>query len=181
MAADWLAGQLCSGRRVGFPWISLIAYLRMTTNPRLFERRATATRRDPASDATGLNGRGSCSERRPTGPGKRPLHPECEAHFNFQRDDAPASGRMRWAPGRVTRGSGAVLSSEWRVTQQRSGLVHRRPGCTGGQRTPWRTLWRRRQLVGERLSATGSAARSAQPRPKSYMMTFAARREALSV
>lgn len=43
----WLEESLNGGSRVGLPWASLLAFLRITTNPRVFERplnvqRATA-------------------------------------------------------------------------------------------------------------------------------------------
>jgi uncharacterized protein len=37
-AHDWLADQLNGERRVGMPWQSLAAFLRIATNPRIFER-----------------------------------------------------------------------------------------------------------------------------------------------
>ena len=37
-AADWLAEQLNGPRRVGLPWQSLGAFLRIATHPRAFER-----------------------------------------------------------------------------------------------------------------------------------------------
>ena len=37
-AHDWLDGKLNGSARVGLPWPSLLAFLRITTNPRLFER-----------------------------------------------------------------------------------------------------------------------------------------------
>ena len=37
-AADWLTKQLNGPRRVGLPWQSLAAFLRITTHPRAFER-----------------------------------------------------------------------------------------------------------------------------------------------
>ena len=35
-AAAWLREQVTAGHRVGMPWHSLVAFLRITTNPRLF-------------------------------------------------------------------------------------------------------------------------------------------------
>ena len=35
---DWLDHQLNGASRVGLPWASLIAFLRLVTNPRVFER-----------------------------------------------------------------------------------------------------------------------------------------------
>jgi uncharacterized protein len=37
-ARAWLDQQLNGSTRVGFPWVSLIAFLRLVTNPRVFER-----------------------------------------------------------------------------------------------------------------------------------------------
>ena len=37
-AADWLTEQLNGPRRVGLPWQSLAAFLRIATHPRAFER-----------------------------------------------------------------------------------------------------------------------------------------------
>lgn len=37
-AHDWLDDKLNGSARVGLPWPSLLAFLRITTNPRLFER-----------------------------------------------------------------------------------------------------------------------------------------------
>jgi hypothetical protein len=37
-ARDWLDQQLNGSRRVGLPWDSLLAFLRLVTNPRVFER-----------------------------------------------------------------------------------------------------------------------------------------------
>jgi uncharacterized protein len=37
-AKAWLEARLNGSARVGLPWASLLAYLRITTNPRLFER-----------------------------------------------------------------------------------------------------------------------------------------------
>jgi hypothetical protein len=37
-ARAWLDGQLSGGTPVGLPWPSLVAFLRIVTNPRLFER-----------------------------------------------------------------------------------------------------------------------------------------------
>lgn len=37
-AADWLIRQLNGSRRVGLPWQSLVAFLRIATHPRAFER-----------------------------------------------------------------------------------------------------------------------------------------------
>jgi uncharacterized protein len=36
-ARDWLDQQLNGLARVGLPWISLVAFLRLVTNPRVFE------------------------------------------------------------------------------------------------------------------------------------------------
>ncbi|ADI14524.1 type II toxin-antitoxin system VapC family toxin [Truepera radiovictrix] len=41
-AHAWLDAQLSAGYRVGLPWPSLLAFLRLTTNPRVFERPLTA-------------------------------------------------------------------------------------------------------------------------------------------
>lgn len=38
LAKHWLDAQLNGPRRIGIPWPSLLAFLRITTNPRLFER-----------------------------------------------------------------------------------------------------------------------------------------------
>lgn len=37
-ARNWLTDQLNGERRVGIPWQSLAAFLRITTNPRIYER-----------------------------------------------------------------------------------------------------------------------------------------------
>lgn len=37
-AVAWLTDQLNGSRRVGFPWQSLVAFLRISTHPRAFER-----------------------------------------------------------------------------------------------------------------------------------------------
>ena len=37
-ARDWLDHQLNGSTRVGLPWVSLLAFLRLVTNPRVFER-----------------------------------------------------------------------------------------------------------------------------------------------
>lgn len=37
-AADWLAQRLTGARRVGFPWQTISAFLRVVTHPRLFAR-----------------------------------------------------------------------------------------------------------------------------------------------
>ncbi len=37
-ACAWLDGQLNGGAPVGLPWASLLAFLRLVTNPRVFER-----------------------------------------------------------------------------------------------------------------------------------------------
>ncbi len=44
LAAEWLSGQLNGGRRVGFPWQTLGAFLRIATNPRAFPRPLTPTK-----------------------------------------------------------------------------------------------------------------------------------------
>jgi uncharacterized protein len=36
-ARDWLDRQLNGTARVGLPWVSLLAFLRLVTNPRVFE------------------------------------------------------------------------------------------------------------------------------------------------
>ena len=40
-ARAWLDGRLSGTALVGLPWPSLIAYIRIVTNPRIFERPAT--------------------------------------------------------------------------------------------------------------------------------------------
>ncbi len=37
-AKTWLDAQLGAGGRVGMPWVSLVAFVRIVTNPRIFER-----------------------------------------------------------------------------------------------------------------------------------------------
>lgn len=37
-ARRWLDGQLSGDTRVGLPWESLLAFIRLVTNPRVFER-----------------------------------------------------------------------------------------------------------------------------------------------
>jgi hypothetical protein len=36
-ARDWLDQQLNGSTRVGLPWVSILAFLRLVTNPRVFE------------------------------------------------------------------------------------------------------------------------------------------------
>ena len=38
LAREWLDHQLSTFSRVGLPWPSLLAFLRLVTNPRMFER-----------------------------------------------------------------------------------------------------------------------------------------------
>jgi uncharacterized protein len=40
-ARGWLDSQFVAGGRVGLPWVSLLAFLRIVTNPRVFERPET--------------------------------------------------------------------------------------------------------------------------------------------
>jgi toxin-antitoxin system PIN domain toxin len=40
-ARDWLEDQLASPRRVGLPWPSLLAFVRLVTNPRMFTEPAS--------------------------------------------------------------------------------------------------------------------------------------------
>lgn len=40
-ARDWLDRQLNGSTRVGLPWVSLLAFLRLVTNSRIFERPET--------------------------------------------------------------------------------------------------------------------------------------------
>lgn len=40
-AETWLREQVATGHRIGMPWQSLLAFLRITTNPRLFTRPGT--------------------------------------------------------------------------------------------------------------------------------------------
>ncbi len=40
---DWLDKQLNESPRVGLPWPSLLAFLRLVTNPRIFEKPESAT------------------------------------------------------------------------------------------------------------------------------------------
>ena len=40
-AEAWLRQQVSIGHRIGIPWQSLLAFMRITTNPRLFARPAT--------------------------------------------------------------------------------------------------------------------------------------------
>ena len=42
-AKDWVDRQLTEAVQVGLPWSSLLAFLRITTDPRIYERPATAT------------------------------------------------------------------------------------------------------------------------------------------
>lgn len=42
-ARSWLEEQLNGPRRVGIPWPSILAFLRLTTNPRVSDRPATPT------------------------------------------------------------------------------------------------------------------------------------------
>lgn len=41
VARDWLDRQLNGATRVGLPWSSLLAFLRLVTNPRVFEHPAS--------------------------------------------------------------------------------------------------------------------------------------------
>jgi hypothetical protein len=41
-ATEWLSGALSSAESVGLPWVSLLAFLRVSTNPRIFERALSA-------------------------------------------------------------------------------------------------------------------------------------------
>ncbi|HEY5878343.1 MAG TPA: TA system VapC family ribonuclease toxin [Nakamurella sp.] len=41
-ATEWLNGALSSAESVGLPWVSLLAFLRVATNPRIFERALSA-------------------------------------------------------------------------------------------------------------------------------------------
>lgn len=41
-AKAWLDGQLSGTARVGLPWVSLTAFMRLVTNPRIFPRPALA-------------------------------------------------------------------------------------------------------------------------------------------
>ena len=43
-ARDWLSGQLNGWGRVGLPWPVLLAFIRIATNPRVFERPHTSQR-----------------------------------------------------------------------------------------------------------------------------------------
>ena len=43
-ARAWLDEQLNGSTRVGMPWESLLAFVRLVSNPRIFERPATVTR-----------------------------------------------------------------------------------------------------------------------------------------
>jgi hypothetical protein len=43
-ARDWLDAQLSGTSRVGLPWPSLLGFLRLTTNPRVFHRPESMTR-----------------------------------------------------------------------------------------------------------------------------------------
>ncbi|MBL8240993.1 MAG: type II toxin-antitoxin system VapC family toxin [Bryobacterales bacterium] len=40
-ASGWLREQVAAGHRIGIPWPSFLAFLRITTNPRLFARPGT--------------------------------------------------------------------------------------------------------------------------------------------
>lgn len=37
-AREWLDARINGGERVGLPWASLLAFLRLVTNPRIFQR-----------------------------------------------------------------------------------------------------------------------------------------------
>lgn len=37
-AASWLEGQVRAASRIGLPWVSLVAFLRISTNARVFSR-----------------------------------------------------------------------------------------------------------------------------------------------
>jgi toxin-antitoxin system PIN domain toxin len=40
-AREWFQNQLEAGHRIGLPWQSILAFLRITTNPRVFPRPAS--------------------------------------------------------------------------------------------------------------------------------------------
>ncbi|QQS46793.1 MAG: hypothetical protein IPM66_23380 [Acidobacteriota bacterium] len=42
-AREWLDGQLNGANLVGLPWQSLLAFLRLVTNPRIFDKPETVT------------------------------------------------------------------------------------------------------------------------------------------
>lgn len=42
-ARDWLDARLSGTAKVGLPWESVLAFVRITTNPRVFERPASVT------------------------------------------------------------------------------------------------------------------------------------------
>ena len=42
-AKRWLDGRLTEGVRVGLPWPSLLAFLRVVTNPRIYTQPASTT------------------------------------------------------------------------------------------------------------------------------------------
>jgi uncharacterized protein len=41
LAREWLDGRLNGTARVGLPWVSLLAFVRISTNPRVFPKPAT--------------------------------------------------------------------------------------------------------------------------------------------
>jgi len=42
-AREWLTTALTSNETVGLPWVSLLAFIRVSTNPRVFDRALTPT------------------------------------------------------------------------------------------------------------------------------------------
>lgn len=41
VARRWLASTLSAGETIGFPWVSLLGFIRLTTNPRIMPRPIT--------------------------------------------------------------------------------------------------------------------------------------------
>lgn len=50
-ARDWLTAALLSNETIGLPWVSLLAFIRVSTNPRVFDRALTPTQAFDALEA----------------------------------------------------------------------------------------------------------------------------------
>ena len=50
-ARDWLTSSLTAGETVGFPWVSVLGFIRLTTNPRIMPRPITVAEALTAVDA----------------------------------------------------------------------------------------------------------------------------------
>lgn len=50
-AREWLTTALASNETIGLPWVSLLAFVRVSTNPRIFDRALTSTQALDAVEA----------------------------------------------------------------------------------------------------------------------------------